>query len=368
MLRGFMDHWVPTVESISTFWKSDISACKEMIDDLASDIAYNNFTFYTKWYTNGILSELDFLRNHPDSSNVRTENEWGRELIDYLHSKNMTCGAMLQCYTFEKDRWGNGSVIGEWDVRSCAATDAPCVLADFTDDSYREKLAQMLREQLISFPDLDYLFLEFEGVMNEMAIKAYESLLANSTDLPPVGEVTYREHDVKLMEEMGQPVDFRCSVEALDMFAKYMRMNLQTAQDVCDELGYRGKLGVVYYPPGYESLFMPNALPSNRWRLMPWCYFGWIEDPVVKASTMKILLDHIEEQLKLGRRVLYIGDVTIAPWDTASIEKTIEFCESHLMEGYLGMGNPYGKFGLKWLGVNDEHVKNVREVFARMWK
>ncbi len=368
MLRGFMDHWVPTVDSISTFWKSDISACKDLIDGLASEVAFNNFTFYTKWYTNGISSELQFLRNHPDSSNVRTDNHWGRELIDHLHSRGMTAGAMLQLYTYEKGLWADMPSLGEWDVRGCAATDAPCVLADFTSDAYPSKLAQILREHLILFPDLDYLFLEFEGIMPEMAVKAYENHAAKVGGLPDPVDVTYREQDIALYKSIGNTIDLRYSVEALDLFTYYMRRNLETAQGVCDELEYRGRLGVVYYPPQYESLFVPNALPGNRWRLLPWCYFGWTPDPQQKAATMKMMLHHMEEQLAAGRRVLYIGDAAISPWDTESIETTLQFCESHLMEGYLGMGNPVDHTGLRWTDVTTEQVQKVRDIFAKAWK
>jgi hypothetical protein len=83
---------------------------------------------------------------------------------------------------------------------------------------------------------------------------------------------------------------------------------------------------------------------------------------------MKMMLHHMEEQLAAGRRVLYIGDAAISPWDTESIETTLQFCESHLMEGYLGMGNPVDHTGLRWTDVTTEQVQKVRDVFAKAWK
>ncbi|HHY22927.1 MAG TPA: hypothetical protein GX527_01635 [Clostridiaceae bacterium] len=45
MLKGFMDHWVPTREEISKFWKSDAQTVKKSIDNMRKEIGFNNLTF-----------------------------------------------------------------------------------------------------------------------------------------------------------------------------------------------------------------------------------------------------------------------------------------------------------------------------------
>jgi hypothetical protein len=75
-----MDHWVPTKDDISKFWKQDYGTAVRLLDELKRDINFNNFTFYTKWYTNGVKSKLPYLYNHPEASNVKTDNDWLRTL------------------------------------------------------------------------------------------------------------------------------------------------------------------------------------------------------------------------------------------------------------------------------------------------
>jgi hypothetical protein len=117
---------------------------------------------YTKWYTNGIKSDLAYLYNNQESSNTKTNNAWGKEIIDYLHKNNISVGAMLQLLTYEKQHWNEGK-IGEWDLRHVAKTDSTCYIADFTDEDYIIRMQDIIKEQLTIFPDIDYLFLEFEG-------------------------------------------------------------------------------------------------------------------------------------------------------------------------------------------------------------
>ena len=65
---------------------------------------------YTKWYTNGIKSDLVYLYNNQESSNTKTNNAWGKEIIDYLHKNNISVGAMLQLPTYEKQHWNEGKI------------------------------------------------------------------------------------------------------------------------------------------------------------------------------------------------------------------------------------------------------------------
>lgn len=116
MLKGFMDHWVPTRDRISKFWKQDYETAANMIDELKNEIDFDHFTFYTKWYTNGVKSKLPYLYNHPDASNVITDNEWGRRIVNHLHGKGISVGAMLQFLTYDQHVWQRDLSIDEWDV------------------------------------------------------------------------------------------------------------------------------------------------------------------------------------------------------------------------------------------------------------
>ena len=65
MFVGLMDHWVPSHDAVSRFWRTPFDTLRPAMDAVCDEMAVNNFTFYTKWYTNGIKSALPFLQNHP---------------------------------------------------------------------------------------------------------------------------------------------------------------------------------------------------------------------------------------------------------------------------------------------------------------
>src|SRR5262245_41155444 len=102
MLTGLMDHWTPSHDAVSQFWKTPFEAATPAMAALCNDVGINNFTFYTKWMSNGVKSSLPFLKNHPKAQNVVTNNDWGRNWIDFFHNRDMTVGAMIQCYWWEK--------------------------------------------------------------------------------------------------------------------------------------------------------------------------------------------------------------------------------------------------------------------------
>lgn len=367
MFRGLMDHWVPTRPQVSSFWRSDLPTCCALLDDVLAEIACNNFTFYTKWYTNGVRSALPFLRNHPSASNTLTDNAWGRGLLEHLHSRGLTAGAMLQCYAFEQAPWGDAPTVGQWgdDVFSTAEIDAPLLLADFTSDLYQSRLAAMLREQLTLFPAFDYFFLEFEGIGPEMAELAYRRWCAGMGE-KPVEEPAFSAEVTTWCEHTGIERDYRFSDQALEMYRACFARNLRTAQVVLDDLGYRGTPGVVYHPMYWEKFVVPETLPHADWWMLPWSYFGWVEKDDQKRR-MAAMLAHLQEQVDRGAHVLYTGDATIAPYSLTPMEMTMDFCETSGAEGYLGMGNPTYPLGLHWLNVTEEMVASARAFFRRRW-
>src|SRR5688572_16134182 len=120
-----MDQITPSAENISTVYKASAAEIEAVITGLLTEMDFNHYTFYTKWYTNGIKSSLPFLANHPGNLNVRSDNHAFRQVIDNLHARGLSVGAMFQIYTYESDRWGKGHKWGEWDVT--AATGIPFV-------------------------------------------------------------------------------------------------------------------------------------------------------------------------------------------------------------------------------------------------
>lgn len=114
MLMGLMDHWVPSHDAVSRFWKTPFAELRAGLEAICDELDVNNFTFYIKWFSNGIKSALPFLTNHPQAQNVVTDNAWGRDLIDFFHGRDMTVGAMIQCYAFDAGRLPPEGVSDIW--------------------------------------------------------------------------------------------------------------------------------------------------------------------------------------------------------------------------------------------------------------
>ena len=165
MLAAFMDHWVPSHEAISRFWATPFQTLRPLLESLLDEVGCNNFTFYTKWYSNGIRSSLPFLPNHPQAQNVLTDNDWGRQCIDFFHERGLTVGAMLQCYSFDAGVMPRDAVLGPWEgTKRATGGEHDVEIVDPTWGGYADLLEQMLTEQLDLFPGLDQFFLEFEGL------------------------------------------------------------------------------------------------------------------------------------------------------------------------------------------------------------
>ena len=165
MLTGLWDHWVPSANAVSTFWKTPFDLLKPGLDRLLDEIDINNFTFYTKWYSNGIKSSLPFLVNDPESMNVQTDNDWGRMLIDYFHGKGVTVTAVLQCYTMEQALLPSEGFLGQWKgLSNVTGINRKVAIVNPCWNGYSALLESMVEEQLDAFPGLDGFFFEFEGL------------------------------------------------------------------------------------------------------------------------------------------------------------------------------------------------------------
>src|SRR5438552_2557295 len=119
-IQGFMDQITPSIDEIDTVWKAPVKDIKKMIANVLKEMDINNYTFYVKWLTNGIKSQLPFLVNYENSLNFVTNNRGFREIIDYLHDKGIKVSAAFQFGMYEVEGWGRDWVWGEWDQRPYA--------------------------------------------------------------------------------------------------------------------------------------------------------------------------------------------------------------------------------------------------------
>ena len=365
-----MDHWVPTRERVSTFWKQDISAVLKQLDELKNDIDYNHFTFYTKWITNGIKSNLPFLHHHPEASNVRTNNQWGNDIIDHLRGKGVSVGAMMQLMIYEQPEWGDGMDIGEWNLGS-EETKLPVKIADFTHKDYPQRLAAIVREHLELFPGFEYLFLEFEGLDHAGDVAGPYERWATAHGKAPLDQVSYDQETVEYCRRMDVPLVPLWSVEVREMLRHYYARNMDAVDAVLNEMNYRGTVGIVYHLYEYEAFIYPDVVKSrNHWWLLPWHYWTFrpgSEEVLKERKRMGAqLLKRWKEE---GHRICYIGDATIGAirGDRESISKYYELCKELQLDGYLGMGNPDPKLGLRWDSVSDQDCSDARALYKQMY-
>ena len=364
-----MDHWVPTREHVSTFWKQELPVVLDQLDRLKQDIDYNHFTFYSKWITNGIKSELQFLHNHPDASNVRTNNRWGNAIIEHLHKKGVSVGVMMQLMIYEQPEWGDGMSLGEWGVGS--ETPLPLKVADFTDDAYPKRLAALIREQLEQFPGLDYLFLEFEGLDHAGDVREPYGRWAAANGKPSLDDVTYDDETVDYCKRVDVPLGVLWSREVREMLKIYHARNMDTVDAVLREMDYTGKVGIVHHLYEYEAFIYPDVVKDRmHWWLLPWHYWTFRPGDEPTQDERKRVGKQLLKQWKdAGHAVCYIGDVTIGAisGDRESIPQYYEYCKDLGIEGYLGMGNPDPELGLRWDNVSDQDCADARALYAELY-
>lgn len=372
MLKGLMDHWVPTNECISKFWKSDIETVKNDIDNLKNDISFNNLTFYTKWYTNGIKTNLPYLRNYAEAQNVKTNNKWGNQIIEYLHDNKISVGAMMQLLTFEDSLWEKDMALGEWDLTSVAIgakTDSICFIADFTKDVYVSRMKELIKEQLTALPKLDYLFFEFEGLTCEMLKKVYVNW-AKENNRPALENVSYDNAARQYCHELGIEINLLWSNEGREMLKCYFKRIFAEIQNILKELNYKGIAGIVYSMYGYEAFVYPEIIPDKEWWLLPWWYWTF-EAPQTSPEIIKVKKQMSKKMLKEWKdkhyKVCYIGDVALGMNGLDSVKEFYDYCIDAGLDGYIGMGNPECERGLRWLGVDDKTVMQVRELYKSMY-
>jgi hypothetical protein len=371
-MKGLMDHWVPSRDQISKFWKQDLDTACRILDELANDIAFNHFTFYTKWYTNGMKSNLPYLSNHPKASNVRTGNAWGRSIIDRLHDRGVSVGAMIQFLTYESPAWEEERSVGEIELGHVAETELPVRIADITHPQFRDRIKAIIQEHLEQFPALDYLFLEFEGLQWGDVQRVYDQW-SRQRGFPKERPLTYGDDVLDHCRRIGAAPSLIWSNEAREMLLYYCGLNLQAAKEAVDAMNYKGDVGIVIHSYGYETFIYSHIVPDRAWWLVPWNYWNTEKESDETEQKKAISKEKMLAWKREGRRVCYIGDVTIGPERGSGmqgkkdvIRDFYDFSVEHL-DGYLGMGNPVPDIGLKWEGITDDHVLEMRSFYRELY-
>lgn len=372
MLLGLMDHWVPSHDAISRFWKTPFAELRPGLEVLCDELDINNFTFYTKWYSNGLKSELPFLANHPQAQNVLTDNAWGNELIEFFHQRGMTVGAMIQCYTFDAGRLPSEGVADSWqNLRHCTGDTRDAEIADPTWNGYPAVLEQMLDEQLRLFPGLDAIFLEFEGVRFKPEHPLMRQVLSAGDPLQLVAPEIHA-----LWDES----DFRPDPTAAEIslwtgpaqaaLSATLRRHLDAAERVFARRHYTGIRGLVYHALGYEIPYAATSLPTAAWWLLPWHYWGWAFSRSTPDGQVRRQLDFVKRRMtadtRAGHPLCYIGNVTLPTERFDTITEMLRFSQNLGAAGYLGMGNPMPHYGLRWHDATENSVAQARTLYHHL--
>ncbi|MBI4243363.1 MAG: hypothetical protein HY606_04660 [Planctomycetes bacterium] len=359
-LKGFIDHTTPIMPDMSKFWKSDFKTVKKMFDMLSDEIDFNNFTIYSKWYTNGVKSNLPFLPNNPEATMVKTDNQFLRDIISYLHERSISVGLMLQLYTYEKKGWENIPDWGDGEVKHVAGTDV--VVADPLDSEMPRRLSQLIDEQIKLFPDVDYVFIEGEGCDTSAGFLKY--LKKNYSALNYSGKIK------GYCNELGIQLKENWSEEGFEILRDIDNRTLQIAKRVLSDNNFKGKYGWVYHAYSTESQIVEQIVKDKDCLLLPWAYFG-CEDRNSKYYRTRIETSkkHLAKMHDLGYSIIYIGDATMGcNLDYEVIRELYNYCKGLGFYGYLAMGPPDIEIGLRWQKVTSEMVRSSRELYKELYK
>ena len=370
MLYGFMDHWVPSSDDVSMFWKTPMRELRPLMEKLCDEIDFNNFTVYTKWYSNGINSTLPFLRNHPLAQNTITENGFGREWLNFFHERGITVGAMLQCYTFEPGAMPRDAILGSWaGSHKCTGLAGDDEVVNPLWEGYPDVLEKMLEEELLLFPDLDGIFLEFEGLGGPPVGHALWQLAHSEGDIQSLISPRVRQH-WEDSDAGGGADPWLWTTPVQNALKQALRKHLDVAQRVMDRLGFKGIRAVVYHAYGYEIPYILDTLPDRNWWLMPWNYWGWDwcrnhpDEKVHKQIDFckKLWAKNVAD----GYKLCYIGNGTMKTNRPETVTDLFRYCQQINAAGYIGMGNPIPKYGMRWFEANDESVAKMRDMFRQL--
>lgn len=390
MLKGFVDHWCPTKPEFASWWNAPFEVVREDLLRLMDQVDFDNFTFYTKWYTNGMYTRLPYLRNYPEASNAKTQNDWGRSIIELLRAGGKSTGLMLQLLCFEPSTWGTDAVISTepdclFDISFVAPAAEKAVLADFTEELYQRRVVEIVREHVTEFPDVEYLFLEFEGLIINRKLSRIICEKFGKAD-PVTFSGKAMEHCYDVMFDL----DHSWSNEFAQINRQYMGSLFTRIDAMLKQQGYKGKVGVVFYAWGYESMYMPEILPSQQWWLLPWDYPAKVNDDSklytggsryvvpwdaqskrteeVSQRRINAIKENMLAWKRRGFKQCYIGNGTIASGTTGITVDLFNLCEQERLEGYLAMGTPLCERGLRWPDFTGEDAETASELYRKLYR
>lgn len=390
MLKGFIDNWNPLKPEYGSWGNATFKEAREDILRHMEQVSFNNFTFYSKWYNNGFYTKLPFLRNCPGNSNVETQNEWGRRIIDLLHVNGKSAGLMLQLLGFEHGPWGNEAIVSAdpdclMDFSFIAPMTDKCILSDITNPLFKQRVLAILEEHISEFPNIDYLFLEFEGYIINRKLSRYVCEKFNKAD-----PVTFSLEALEHCYNVRLDLDHSWSNEFADICKQHFGELFRQIEILLKEKNYKGKIGIVFYGWGYETMFMPQILPSTDWWLLPWDYpdrdvpnfklytggdrfvIPWESHEHGKCNISRNRVDALKKNLIKwthdGHNVCFIGNGSVKPGTTDITEELFHLCEHENMAGFLAMGTPLCDRGLRWVDFNLEDTKAATELYRRLYK
>jgi hypothetical protein len=296
---------------------------------------------------------------------------------------------MLQLLCFEPSAWGSGATISMepdclGDISFVAPVEEKYLLADFAQELYQQRVLEIIQEQVTEFPRVDYLFLEFEGLIINR--KLSRSICERYGKAEPVS------FSNKVMDHCHHvlfDLDHSWSMEFLQICGQHLGSLFRRIDEMLKKQGYAGKVGVVFYAWGYESEYMPDILPDPEWWLLPWDYPARVKDDTKlyvggnrfavpwdansnqtdKFSQQRIaaLKENLMAWKRKGLRQCYIGNGTIAGDSTQITEELYRLCEEEQLDGYLSMGTPFCPRGLRWPGFTPDDASAAAELYSRLY-
>ena len=369
MLKGFGD-------GLSGY---DFTTYQRALDGIRAEIAFDHLTFYT---LGAYQSALGYLPRNVTSIGARDGNAEYKRLYAYLHARGISTGVMLQLLSHHQENWGSEIVLGGMtpekiaeieEINHAPLTTTP-ITADFTDERFVPRLLEMVGEQLTLFPDVDCIWLEFEGVnfVPPAAMARVYHRWAAPCGKPPYDQVTYSPETREYCRAIFTEPDFYWSEECREMFREYHRRNLSAVNDYLRGVGYRGKVGLVFHLYGYESRIFPDVLPNPDWWLLPWHYWNLNFEPqgttpAMMAQKQAVSKASLRRWQEAGHHLCYIGDVALGKNGLEGVKDFYDFCQSLQPAGYLGLGFPDTTIGARWLNVEDADLLAARALYRTLY-
>jgi hypothetical protein len=303
--QGLVEGLVPVRATISDRSTTDASAFTAFVEAAASGLDVNSVALYVKGARIGYASALPFLASQRGLRAGEQAGDYVRHVIDRIHSAGQSVGAIVQIYRYEEAFWGTDLV---W--KRARAAQSEHVLAAASHPSFLRRLRLVLHELVSTYPDLDFLFLEGEPFAPDAFLGPLREWLA-SKDLRfdgPTDELCFDAEIARTTKALGEHLDAAWSSEGLAFGVDYTRAAIEIAEEVYEDVDWRGARGFVYPAVGPESRYLPVATAGGRWLLVPRIVAGESapREPVRRRAAWQHLL-HLRRS---GRRVCLLLELS----------------------------------------------------------